>query len=212
MQTPIRFADDAVTTSEMQAGAHTVRRDADSPWLIWLSGAAVLVSAALLFLVQPMFAKMILPKLGGTPAVWNTCLLFFQSTLLLGYLYVHVGAVRLSLMAQVAVHVALMLVTLATLPIAVPAGEPTQGGSPVGWLLLTLAKSVGLPFFTVAATAPLLQRWFSLASGRDPYFCTRQAISGASVGSWGTRFSSSACFASTLRVRSGLPGSRCCLR
>ena len=170
MQKPIRFTDDAVTTSEIQAGPHTVRGEADSRWLVGLSGVAVLVSAALLFLVQPMFAKMILPRLGGTPAVWNTCLLFFQTTLLLGYLYVHVGAVRLSLRTQVAVHVTLMLVTLATLPIAVPTGEVTPGGSPVGWLLLTLAKSVGLPFFTVAATAPLLQRWFSLASGRDPYF------------------------------------------
>ena len=151
----------------MQAGAHT-GRGGESLSLARLAADAVLLSAALLFLVQPMFAKMILPKLGGTPAVWNTCLLFFQSTLLLGYLYVHVGAVRLSLRAQVAVHVTLMVVTLATLPIAVPASEVTQGGSPVGWLLLTLAKSVGLPFFTVAATAPLLQRWFSLASGRDP--------------------------------------------
>src|SRR5262245_17825339 len=162
--------------------AVSVSRESESPWLIWLSGAAVLLSAALLFLVQPMFARMILPKLGGTPAVWNTCLVFFQITLLLGYLYVHVGTVRVKVRTQVIVHVSLMLVTLLVLPISLKEVAPPTQGSPVGWLLATLMASVGLPFFAVAGTAPLLQRWFSLASGRDPYFLYAASNFGSLVG------------------------------
>jgi len=164
------------------SAARGIDREFESPWLMRLYGATVLLSATLLFLIQPMFAKMILPKLGGTPAVWNTCLVFFQTTLLLGYLYVHLGTVRFNPRSQVVVHVLLMLATLLALPIAVSAVAPPSAGSPIGWLLGTLAVSVGLPFFTVAATAPLLQRWFSLSSERDPYVLYAASNLGSLVG------------------------------
>src|SRR4029079_10645988 len=121
------------------SAARGIDREFESPWLMRLYGATVLLSATLLFLIQPMFAKMILPKLGGTPAVWNTCLVFFQTTLLLGYLYVHLGTVRFNPRSQVVVHVLLMLATLLALPIAVSAVAPPSAGSPIGWLLGTLA-------------------------------------------------------------------------
>src|SRR5262245_53774336 len=156
--------------------------ESESPWLIRAFAAAILLSAALLFLLQPMFGRMILPKLGGTPAVWNTCLVFFQATLLLGYLYAHLGTVRLSTRHQVWVHLALMAVTLAFLPIGVSSAAPPPEASPVRWLLTTLATSVGLPFFTLAATAPLLQRWFALASHRDPYVLYAASNVGSLVG------------------------------
>ncbi|HAY82697.1 MAG TPA: hypothetical protein DCY79_23050 [Planctomycetaceae bacterium] len=136
--------------------------------------ATILLSALLLFLVQPMFARMVLPLLGGTPAVWNTCMVFFQATLLLGYLYAHVTTKWLSPKYQAVVHLCVMFLPILLLPIAVPANwQPPSGGNPVLWLLALLSVSVGLPFFVIATTNPLLQTWFS-ATGhpacKDPYF------------------------------------------
>jgi len=134
----------------------------------------VFLGSALLFIVQPMFARMALPLLGGTPAVWNTCMVFFQGALLAGYLYAHLIATRLPLRAQVAVHAAILLVPLIALPIAI--GEhwqPPADSNPVLWLLLLLAAALGLPFFVVSSQAPLIQRWYSrtgAADARDPYF------------------------------------------
>lgn len=150
--------------------------------------ASVLLSASLLFGVQPMFAKMILPKLGGTPATWNACLLFFQVALLLGYLYVHFISTRLNARAQVVLHVALLLMTATVFPMVVPLGSPSSHSDPLWWLLGTLTSSVGLPFFAVAATAPLLQRWFALASGRDPYFLYAASNLGSLAGLFGYPF------------------------
>jgi hypothetical protein len=131
-------------------------------------------SAALLFLVEPMFAKMVLPYLGGSPAVWNTCVVFFQATMLAGYVYAHVLTRTLPIRTQVLVHAALMLVVTLTLPIAIPSGwTPPVDRTPAPALLLLMAATVGLPFFVVSATAPLVQRWFSQTthpSARDPYF------------------------------------------
>jgi hypothetical protein len=135
---------------------------------------AVFLSAALLFLVEPMVGKMVVPTLGGTPAVWTTCLLFFQVGLLLGYLYAHLLPGRIGLRRQAWVHVGLLALAAATLPVAIRAGDvPRPGQSPVGWLLLALAAAVGAPFVLVAATAPLLQRWFTHLDhpdAADPYF------------------------------------------
>jgi len=151
--------------------------------LVTLYAATILLSAALLFVVQPMFAKMILPRLGGTPAVWNTCVLFFQVVLLLGYLYVHVmTSSQLGLRAQVFLHVSLLLVTMSVLPITLDGAFPPQEADPVWWLLGMLAASVGLPFFAVTATAPLLQRWFSQSSLRDPYFLYAASNLGSLIG------------------------------
>ena len=117
---------------------------------------------------------MVLPTLGGTPAIWTTCLLFFQVGLLLGYLYAHLLPERLGVQRQAWLHVALLALAAATLPIALPAGDlPKPGQSPVGWLLLALLGAVGAPFVLVAATAPLLQRWFTHLDhpdAPDPYF------------------------------------------
>jgi hypothetical protein len=130
-------------------------------------------ASALLFLVQPMFAKMALPRLGGSPAVWNTCVLFFQTTLLLGYLYTHLTTKWLGTRRQGAFHLLLMLAPLALLPLTIGTGEPPAGSNPVWWLLQMMALRVGLPFLVISTMAPLLQRWFAtlpVPSASDPYF------------------------------------------
>src|SRR5918998_783773 len=152
-----------------------------------LFAAALFLSAALLFWVQPLVAKMLLPLLGGTPAVWNTCLLFFQAALLAGYAYALALTRWLSTRAQVLLHVALLLAAAVSWPVGLPVaaaeGVP-EGGGPVWWLLVTLAASVGLPFFALSATAPLLQRWFSKTRdprARDPYFLYAASNAGSLV-------------------------------
>lgn len=153
--------------------------------IAWLSATLVL-SAALLFLLQPMFARMVLPQLGGTPAVWNTCMLFFQAALLAAYGYAHVSTRRSRLRRQSAWHVGLMLVPLLVLPVAVPPSwVPPEAGSPALWLLGVLTLRVGLPFFAVAATAPLVQRWLAASShpaARDPYFLYAASNAGSLLG------------------------------
>jgi SAM-dependent methyltransferase len=132
------------------------------------------LSSTLLFLVQPMIAKMVLPLLGGTPAVWNTCMVFFQATLLLGYLYVHALTKWLRPAQQATVHAALVTMSLLMLPVALAAhDEPPSTGTPIFWLARVLVLSVGVPFFVASTTGPLLQRWFARtghASAGDPYF------------------------------------------
>jgi hypothetical protein len=134
---------------------------------------AVFLSAALLFVVEPMVGKMVLPVLGGAPAVWTTCLLFFQVALLLGYLYAHCLSRSLAPRRSAWLHLTLLAVAAATLPVALPAAEQTPEASPVHWLLLALVAAVGVPFVLVAATGPLLQRWFAELDhpdAADPYF------------------------------------------
>lgn len=131
-------------------------------------------SATLLFWVEPMVGKLVLPQLGGAPAVWNTCMVFFQAMLLAGYAAAHWLTGRLSLRAQLATHLALLLAALATLPIRLneTAAEPWQHW-PTAWLLLQLLLNVGPVFFVLALTTPLLQRWFSASAqtgAHDPYF------------------------------------------
>lgn len=130
--------------------------------------------SSLLFLVQPMFAKMVLPLLGGTPAVWATSMVFFQATLLAGYAYAHWSVRRLGVRRQSMLQAALVLVPLLLLPIGLPEGwTPPADERPVLWLLWLLTLSLGLPFFVLSTSAPLLQRWFASTghpSGKDPYF------------------------------------------
>jgi hypothetical protein len=133
----------------------------------------LLLSALLLFAVQPLFAKMVLPRLGGTAAVWSIAMVFFQAMLLAGYAYAHV-LVRFFGRLGVFVHVAVMAVALLWLPVAIAAGfgAPPASNLPL-WVLSLFAASVGVPFFAVAANAPLLQAWFSRTDdtrARDPYF------------------------------------------
>jgi hypothetical protein len=141
---------------------------------LWLFAITLFSSALLLFAVQPMFAKMALPKLGGSPSVWAVSMCFFQTALLAGYCYAHALNRFLPPRLAVLVHVSLLVVTLLALPIGLPAslGEPPQGDAYL-WLTSVLTLGVGLPFFAVSANAPLLQAWFARTghpSARDPYF------------------------------------------
>src|SRR5215468_4644199 len=142
--------------------------------VLLLYSLTMFVGATLLFVVQPMVGKMILPLLGGTPAVWSTCMVFFQAALLAGYAYAHASASRLGMGRQILLHLALLLVPLAVLPLAVnPAFLRGGETNPVLDVLTLLIVSVGLPFLVVSATAPLLQKWFSRtghAAAHDPYF------------------------------------------
>ena len=129
----------------------------------------ILTGSFLLFLVQPMVARMALPRLGGAPAVWNSAMLVYQALLLGGYAYAH-GLGRLSPRRQAGVHLGVLLLGALWLPIGLFAIQPPADASPVLWVPWLLFGSIGPLFFAVSAQAPLLQRWFGLASGgRDPY-------------------------------------------
>jgi hypothetical protein len=135
---------------------------------------ALCLSAALLFSVQPMFSKMILPLLGGTPQVWNTAMLFFQVMLLGGYTYAHVSSKYLGIRTQGMAHIALLVLFIVVLPFSIPAGWiPPVTHDPTLWQLSLMTITVGGPFFVLAGSAPMLQRWFT-ASGhpdaKNPYF------------------------------------------
>src|SRR5438874_6097596 len=111
-----------------------------------------------------MIGKMLLPMLGGTPAVWNTCMVFFQALLLAGYAYAHATTAWLGVRRQAALHLIVLLLPFATLSLGltIDRGLIDSGeGSPIPGLLLALLMSVGLPFFVVSASAPLLQKWFA---------------------------------------------------
>jgi hypothetical protein len=136
--------------------------------------AAIFVSALLLFSVQPLFTKMVLPRLGGSPAVWSVAMVFFQALLLAGYLYAHLLMRIKSRVIPIVAHVLLLALALLALPLSIAArwGEPPTGGYAV-WLLGLFAASIGLPFFALAANNPLLQAWFVRTGhpdGGDPYF------------------------------------------
>jgi hypothetical protein len=136
--------------------------------------AAIFVSALLLFSVQPLFTKMVLPRLGGSPAVWSVAMVFFQSLLLAGYAYAHFLMQVKSRVVPVAVHLVLLVVAMLMLPLAIASGwgEPPTSGYAF-WLLGLFAVSIGLPFFALAANNPLLQAWFVRTghpAGPDPYF------------------------------------------
>lgn len=136
--------------------------------------ATIFVSATLLFLIQPLFARMVLPLLGGAPAVWNTAMVFYQAMLLAGYSYAHFSTRLLGERRQAMLHVALLFLPLLALPIGIPAGwTPPTASNPIPWLLTLLLVGVGLPFFVVSTSSPLLQRWFARTGHRaaaDPYF------------------------------------------
>ncbi|MGA2139961.1 MAG: fused MFS/spermidine synthase [Verrucomicrobiia bacterium] len=142
--------------------------------MLILFTATIFFGALLLFSVQPMVGRMLLPVLGGAPAVWNTTLVFYQAALLAGYAYAHFATKWLGVRRQAALHLPVLLLPLLALPIAIPYGwTPPPAQNPIPWLLGTLAVTVGLPFFVVSATSPLLQRWFSAGGHHhadDPYF------------------------------------------
>ncbi|MHB8837300.1 MAG: ferrichrome ABC transporter permease, partial [Candidatus Methylomirabilia bacterium] len=132
--------------------------------------AAIFLSAFLLFQVQPLAGKELLPWFGGSAAVWSACLLFFQAVLFLGYLYAHLIGTRLAPRRQGIVHLALLAVALAFLPIAAGAvWKPPDQSLPVPRILAFLAATLGLPYFLLSANGPLLQRWYTLRSPGAPW-------------------------------------------
>jgi hypothetical protein len=134
---------------------------------------ALFLSALLLFSVQPMFTKMVLPQLGGSPGVWSVAMVFFQGLLLLGYLWAHLLARKLPLAVAAGVHLAICGLVFLALPIAAANMPPPPAEGQAFWLIGLFALSVGLPFFALSVNGPLLQAWFARtghAQADDPYF------------------------------------------
>ena len=139
------------------------------------------LGAALLFVVEPAVGKLLLPRLGGAPAVWGTCLVFFQAALLAGYAWAHLVGSRVPRRAQPLVHALLLAAAFLSLPIRAPEDvPPPEQAFPVAWLLARLATTVGLPFVAVSATGPLVQRWYA-STRRDPYFLFAASNAGSFV-------------------------------
>jgi len=154
--------------------------------LVVLFSITLCVNAALLFIIEPMIAKIILPYLGGSPAVWNTSLVFYQSCLLAGYAYAHYGSGWLGTKRHALLHLSLVLAAVLLLPIVVPIhwfATPSQ--NPAELVLLVLTVSVGLPFLVISAGSPLLQKWFAQCqhkAARDPYFLYAASNLGSMIG------------------------------
>jgi predicted O-methyltransferase YrrM len=164
-----------MTDSAQPVDSETCRATGGRGLTPLLFAVAVFASASLVFVVQPMVAKLVLPMLGGSPAVWNTSMVFFQAALLAGYAYAHALQRLKSLRAQVACHFALLVLAALFLPLRVSGllGDPDPS-APAVWLLATLTLSVGAPFAVLSATAPLLQAWYARvraghADGANPY-------------------------------------------
>jgi hypothetical protein len=137
-----------------------------------LYASTLFLSAALLFVVQPLAARMLLPTFGGSPAVWNTCMVFFQLMLLGGYVWAHVTDRWLGVRGQVVAHAVIVAAALFFLPFDIPLEGVQASEQPVRKLLWLLTLSLGVPFFCLSATAPMLQRWFSFTddpTADDPY-------------------------------------------
>lgn len=136
----------------------------------WLFVLTILVGSFLLFQVQPMVARMVLPKLGGAPAVWNSAMLVYQALLLGGYAYAHwLG--RFEIRRQAMIHVALFVLAALWLPLGIAQIAPPAPGQEALWVPLLLLASIGPVFFVVSAQAPLMQRWFAADSrAGDPYY------------------------------------------
>lgn len=146
---------------------------------------SIFFSAFLLFLVQPMAGKALLPTLGGAPSVWNTAMLFFQFLLLGGYLYAHLlGQIKL-VKTQVMIHGALLIAAFSSLPMTISFEAPGADISPLWWQLTTMIGMIGLPFFALSTSAPLLQKWFSVSDhpqAHSPYFLYAASNVGSILG------------------------------
>ncbi len=156
-------------------------------FMMLLFSATIFISAALLFMVETMFAKFVLPSFGGTPAVWTGSMMFFQAALLVGYLYVHATTTWLGARRQAVLHLVVVLLPILVLPLAVPGAEWAPGAqeNPIFLLLGLLLVSVGLPFFAISTTNPLIQRWLADTdhpSAKDPYFLYRASNLGSIIG------------------------------
>lgn len=169
---PSAAASSAAASLDLAAAGLSTSRPR-SRHLVAVFGATLFISAFLMFLVEPMIARMVLPLLGGAASVWNTCLVFFQALLLCGYAYAHASTSRLGVRRQAIIHVCVVLLPLLVLPVRLANGAPPATENPVGWLLLALLTSVGLPFFVLSTSAAVLQKWYAATGdegARDPYF------------------------------------------
>ncbi|WP_374456601.1 spermidine synthase [Nocardioides sp.] len=177
------MTDTAVRTDRPRAAAETPQRGA---WIAVLFACTTFLGASLLFMIQPLAAKLILPSYGGSATVWSTSSLLFQLLLLLGYVYAHVSTRRLGARWQPRAHLLLLALPLLALPLALPAeAAPPSDASPVLWLLRTLLLMVGLPFAVLSTTGPLIQRWYAWSGGPrsdDPYFLFAGSNLGSFVG------------------------------
>lgn len=154
--------------------------------LLPLLTITVFLSAALMFTLQPLVARLLLPVMGGSPAVWNTCMVFFQAVLLAGYAYAHAVGGMKRLRIAAAVHLGVLVLGGAVLPLALPlwAMEPPTGGWQAAWVLLALAVVAGLPMFAVSATAPLAQKLLAgsrHAAREKPYFLYAASNAGSLI-------------------------------
>jgi hypothetical protein len=170
------LAQDQITVSHSLLVSQAVDRSSTNRdrLVLVIYTASIFLSALLLFSVQPLFTKMVLPRLGGSPAVWSVAMVFFQSLLLAGYGYAHYLMQLSNRLVPVTVHLTLLAIAWLTLPLSIASGwgEPPNSGYAF-WLLGVFAVSIGLPFFALAANNPLLQAWFVRTghpSGGDPYF------------------------------------------
>jgi spermidine synthase len=156
-----------------------------SLFLIVLFASTLFSSALLMFVLQPLFGKLLLPLLGGTPAVWNSCMVFYQSVLFLGYLYAHLLGTRLNSKVQVTVHLVVIALSFLALPVGLPENLlPSTETNPTFWIFSTLALAIGLPFFILSTTAPLIQKWFAHVGHKDsedPYFLYAASNTGSLV-------------------------------
>ncbi len=136
-------------------------------FLLTLYILVITLSSFLLFLIQPIAAKTLLPILGGVPAVWNTCMVFFQGVLLAGYLYAYLLSRYLSGRSQCLLHFALAAFSLSMLPVLINHLPPMSTTHPIIYVLVTLFSTICLPLFLLSATAPLVQTWFGHTSHPD---------------------------------------------
>ena len=178
------MTDNTIGKSGQPAGGHGGRTGGvpaflvdlarNAPAMMWTFTATTFLSALLLFAIQPMFAKTVLPVLGGSPSVWSVSVFFFQAALLAGYLYAHLLINKVPPHLTGFIHLAVCVLAFVCLPIGMVTwlGDPPQG-EPYLWQLSMFAVSIGLPFVAVSANAPLLQAWFARSGhpdARDPYF------------------------------------------
>src|SRR5260221_1074984 len=178
---------EALTRTETSLDAvHTGQavRPVGASGLVALFSTTLFTSAFLMFLAEPMIARILLPVLGGAPAVWNTCLVFVQSMLVAEYGYAHVATRYFGVRRHLAVHAVVLLLPLAVLPTQLRHAPPEHLGNPTLWLLAALFGSIGLPFFVLSTSAALLQKWFSATddgAAGDPYFLYAASNSGSFI-------------------------------
>ncbi|MCX7085398.1 MAG: fused MFS/spermidine synthase [Methylococcales bacterium] len=163
---------------------HPAKTNQNLSWTLLFAGT-LFVSASLMFVLQPLFGKILLPLLGGSPAVWNTCMVFYQTILFLGYLYAHTVTSRFKPARQIQLHTLVILLSCLALPLALPENTvPPTESNPTLWIVWTLIIAIGLPLFVVSTTSPLIQKWFASLDHKnsdDPYFLYAASNAGSLI-------------------------------